>query len=74
MKPKKMQALFMSLSTYEKNCLEQSKKVFEQENNIQFTTMQAYVDHLAMAVVVKKMNGEFVPRHIDEARAGRYLF
>jgi len=64
----------MSLSTYEKDCLEQSRKTFEQENNICFTTMQAYVDHLAMAVVEKKRRGEFVPRHIDEARAGRYLY
>jgi hypothetical protein len=74
MKQQKLQALFMSLSDYEKDWLEQSRKAFEQEYQIRFTTMQAYVNHLAINVVERKLKGEFVPRHIDEARAGRYLF
>ncbi|WP_198264466.1 hypothetical protein [sulfur-oxidizing endosymbiont of Gigantopelta aegis] len=73
MKNKELQALFRSLDNYEIDCLKQSQKVFEIDTNIRFTSVQAYMNHLAMMVIDRQNNGEFVPRHIDEARAGRYL-
>ena len=73
MKQIKLQAIYHSLDQYEINILQQSMDDFEQSENIRFTSLQAYIDHLAMSVREKQCNGEFVPRNIEEAQAGHYL-
>jgi hypothetical protein len=46
---------------------------FERTENIRFTNLQAYISYLAMSVREKQINGEFVPRNMEEAKARCYL-
>ncbi|MCW8932874.1 MAG: hypothetical protein OQL19_21865 [Gammaproteobacteria bacterium] len=73
MKQQELQAIYQSLDDYELKILQQSKEDFELSENIRFTNLQAYINHLALSVREKQLNGEFVPRNHEEAQAGYYL-
>ena len=73
MKPEQLQAIYHSLDQYEKKLLKQNMVDVEQSENIRFTSLQAYINYLAMSVREKQSNGEFVPRNLEEAQAGCYL-
>ncbi len=73
MKQIELQTLYHSLNQYEINRLQQSRADLEGKEKIRFTNLFAYVGHLAMAVTDRQSKGEFVPRSIEEARAGVYL-
>jgi hypothetical protein len=65
--------LFCSLNAFEKKILQGSRDDFEQAKNIRFINLECYVIYLANAVLDRQHKGEFVPRSIEEARAGRNL-
>lgn len=73
MKANDLQALYHSLDPFEITILQQSLKDFEQQEKIRFTSLYAYITHLATAVIDRQQKGEFVPRSIEESRAERYL-
>lgn len=73
MKQADLQAIYQSLDQYEINLLKQSMADVEQSENIRFTSIQAYINHLAVSVRERQCNGEFVPRNLEEAQAGCYL-
>ena len=73
MKPAELQAIYQTMGKYEIKLLTQSMIDLEQAQNIRFTSVQAYIDHLAIAVREKQCQGEFVPRNQEEAQAGCYL-
>lgn len=65
--------IYHTLTQYEKNVLQQSKEEFERLENVRFTNLYAYMNHLAMSVKARQSKGEFVPRSMEEAQAGYYL-
>ncbi len=73
MKADELQALYHSLDQFEITILKQSREDFEQSKNIRFTSLFAYIGHLASAVIDRQNRGEFVPRSIEESRSARYL-
>ena len=73
MKQKELQALYQSLDQYEINILRNRMDDFERTENIRFTNLQAYINHLAIEVRERQYKGEFVPRNMMEAQAGYYL-
>ncbi len=65
--------LQLSLSSFEKETLQASRCALEQEKAIYFISLNAYINYLAQKVIAKKQAGEFVPRSIEESRAGHPL-
>ncbi len=73
MNNRELQVLYHSLDEYELDILRQSKRNVEENKQIKFINLQAYLDYLAMAVIKRQNRGEFVPHNIQEAQAGQYL-
>ncbi|MCU7801027.1 MAG: hypothetical protein KZQ70_13045 [gamma proteobacterium symbiont of Lucinoma myriamae] len=73
MKQAYIKMLFASLDPYEKKILQQSRNDFEHIENIRFTNLESYINHLARAVIERQHSGEFVPRSQEEAQAGHAL-
>ncbi len=73
MNNRELQVLYRSLDQYERSMLKQSMRHFEENKQIQFINLQAYLDYLAIAVTNRQNKGEFVPHNIKEAQAGQYL-
>jgi recombinational DNA repair protein (RecF pathway) len=65
--------LQFSLSSFEKETLQASRYALEQKQAIRFITLNAYIDYLGKKIVARKQLGEFVPRSIEESRAGHPL-
>jgi hypothetical protein len=70
MKQAYIKTLYASFDPYEKKILQQSRNDFEHTENIRFTNLESYINHLARAVIERQHSGEFVPRSLKEAQAG----
>ena len=68
-----IKTLYQSLDEFEKSLLQEQREIFEQQQSIRFLNLEAYLSHLATKVINRKIQGEFVPRSMEEARAGYYL-
>ena len=68
-----LRTLYHSLDEFEKNLLQQQRREIEQNQNIRFTNIESYLFYLAQQIINRQRNGEFMPRNIEEARAGNYL-
>jgi len=68
-----IEQLYYSLNEQEKYLLQVRRQAFEQHNNIRFITLESYVNHLALEVVIRERNGEFLPRSAEEAIAGHHI-
>ncbi len=73
MKQEGLQILYSSFNQFEMNLLQQRMDDFESNKNIRFTSLDAYINHLAVSVREKQRNGEFIPRNVEESKAGYYL-
>jgi len=62
-----------TFSSFEIKQLQQSKIEFERSQKIRFINLQSYINHLVHSINKKLDEGQFVPRSIEEARAGYYL-
>lgn len=69
MKQAYIKTLYASFDPYEKKILQQSRNDFEHTENIRFTNLESYINHLARAVIERQHSGEFVPRSQEEAQA-----
>ncbi|MCU7837141.1 MAG: hypothetical protein KZQ83_18090 [gamma proteobacterium symbiont of Taylorina sp.] len=68
-----IEQLYYSLNGQEKYLLQVRRQEFERQNNIIFINLESYVNHLALEVVNRERCGEFLPRSIEEAKAGHHL-
>ena len=74
MKRTTIKQLYYSLNQQEKYLLQVQRQEFERCNNIRFVNLESYVKHhLALEIIDRQRKGEFVPRSIEETRAGHYL-
>jgi len=73
MKNSTIKQIYYSLSEREKCELQARRQEFERNNNIRFVNLESYVNHLALEVVDREKNGEFLPRSPEEAIAGYHF-
>jgi len=73
MKQTELQQLYHSLDHYQIKMLQHSMDNLERTEKIRFINLQAYINHLALAVRMRQHKGEFIPRNLEEAQAGCYL-
>ena len=73
MKQSTIEQLYYSLSEHEKYSLQVRRQEYERSNNIRFVNLESYVNHLALEVVDRERNGEFLPRSPEEAIAGYHF-
>jgi len=73
MKNSTIEQIYYSLNEYERYELQARRQEFERNNNIRFVNLESYVNHLALKVVDREKNGEFLPRSPEEAIAGYHF-
>lgn len=70
MKHSTLEKIYYSLNEHEKYSLQVRRQEFEGSNNIRFINLESYVNHLALEIVDRERNSEFLPRSEEEAIAG----
>lgn len=68
-----IEQLYYSLNQREKYTLQLRRQEFERNNNVRFVNLESYVNHLAIEVIDREKNGEFLPRSPEEAIAGYHF-
>ncbi|MCP3852589.1 MAG: hypothetical protein GY694_20530 [Gammaproteobacteria bacterium] len=62
-----------TFTSFEVRQLRQSMVELEGTQGIRFINLKAYIYYLALSINKKLDEGKFVPRSMEEARAGKYL-